>query len=650
MSKQVAPYGAWTSPIAAKSLADSNIRPSDIIVDGEDVLWIELRPREAGRYVLVRHRDGRREDLIEAPYSARTLAHEYGGRCVSAHQGDVIFSNFADQMLYRLTDGHAPTQITDTPGLRFADPVHDPKTGRVFCVCEDHRNVGTEAVSTLVSVALDGSGDIQTLARGDDFYSSPTLSPDGRHLAWLSWTHPNMPWDSTRLWLAYRDATGQFGDGRCVAGGPGESVVQPRFSPDGHLTFVSDRTGWGNLYRLEGETVRALQPMEAEFAHPQWHFGPADYGYLDVDTLVCAYKRNGTSTLARLDLPTGTLTPIDAPYSAIREVHPAGDAVFLIAASATEQAALVRRVLGSGETTVFARTSPNRLDPTFVSVPEAISFATGEGETAHAFFYRPVNANYVGPQGARPPCIVLSHGGPTSATTPEWRASVQYWTTRGFAVVDVNYRGSTGYGRAYRERLYGHWGLLDVEDCVSATRFLVDRGDIDPDRLAIRGGSAGGYTTLMAVTFTDVFKAGASHFGVSDLVALALETHKFESRYMDQLLGPYPAAEAVYLARSPLHFPDQIKCPMIFLQGLEDKAVPPVQAEKMVEALKVRNIPVAYVPFAGEQHGFRKAENIQRALEAELYFYCRIFELPAPAGVEPVPIFNLADPPAAAGP
>jgi dipeptidyl aminopeptidase/acylaminoacyl peptidase len=641
MTKRVAPFGAWDSPIAAASLAAGIVRQSDVLVDGADVYWNEMRPAQAGRCVIVRWRDGTPADVIAAPFSARALVHEYGGRCVSVHEGSVVFSNFRDQALYRLDPGEAPVRLTTAGGLRFADPLHDAVAGRIVCVCEDHRHAEQEAVNTLVSVALDGSGDITTLAEGADFYSSPELSPDGAHLAWLSWDHPHMPWDSTRLWLAERDASGHFSAARWVAGGPGESIAQPRFSPDGVLTFVSDRTGWANLYRIESGQVRAVCPMEAEFARPQWLFGPSEYAYVSADVLVCAYKAAGVSHLARIEVASGALTPISSPYTAIREVRAAGEKVYLIAASPTAPAAVVELDLGSGDLTVMARSFRETNTPADVSVPEAISFRTGENEVAHAFFYRPTNAEFRGPPDTRPPCIVFSHGGPTSATTNEWRPGVQYWTSRGFAVVDVNYRGSTGYSRAYRERLYGNWGLLDVEDCVSAARFLVARGDVDEARLAIRGGSAGGYTTLMAVTFTDVFEAGASHYGVSDLVALAQETHKFESRYLDQLIGPYPEAEEIYLARSPLHFPGQIQCPMIFLQGLEDRAVPPVQAEKMVEVLMARGIPVAYMPFEGEQHGFRQAKNIRRSLESELYFYCRIFGLPLPAGVAPVEIANL---------
>lgn len=638
MTKRVSAFGSWESPISAESLAAHSVRLSGVELDGPDVYWTERRSAEQGRYVIVRYRDGVRTDVLQPPYSARTLVHEYGGRCAVIDGGTIYFSNFSNQGLHRQRPGQPPEQIVQGNGRRFADPVLDARVGQLICVCEDHSEAGAEAVNSLVAVALDGSGTITTLAAGADFYSSPVLSPDGQQLAWLSWEHPSMPWDSTRLWVAERSEGGQFGKGRCIAGGPEESVGQPQFSPDGVLTFLSDRTGWSNLYRWQEGGAQPVCPMAAEAGLPHWGFGDAAYGYVSAAELVCSYWADGVAHLARLRLKDGVLTPIETPFSVIRELQVCADAVYFVGASPTAEAALVRLGLADGQVTRVSAPPTRTIDPASVSVPEAIDFPTGDGEVAHAFFYRPTSARFCGPTGAKPPCIVVSHGGPTAATTNEHRAAIQYWTTRGFALVDVNYRGSTGYGRPYRERLYGRWGLLDVEDCVSAAQYLVARGDVDGERLAIRGGSAGGYTTLMAVTFTDVFKAGASHFGISDVAALALETHKFESRYLDQLIGPYPESEDVYRARSPLFHAEQISCPMIFLQGLEDKAVPPAQAERMVEALKARGVPVAYVPFEGEQHGFRKAANIRRALEAEQYFYCSILGLPLPRDVSPVTI------------
>ena len=638
MSKRTAPFGTWASPISAESLAAHSIGLSSIELDGAAVYWVERRPAEQGRYVIIRQHDGVREDVLPSPYSARTLVHEYGGRCLTVVDGAVYFSNFSDQGLYCLRPGGSPVCIVQVDGLRFADPILDVQNDQLICICEDHREAGAEAVNTLVAVALDGSGTITPIAAGADFYSSPVLSPDGQTLAWLSWDHPRMPWDSTHLWITARDASGQFQGGQVIAGGDRESIGQPRFSPDGVLTFLSDRTGWSNLYRWRDGGAVLVAAQEAELGLPHWGFGNADYGYVTTDEIICSYWFGGVAHLARADLRHGTLTPIPVPFDVIRELQVRGDEVHLIAASATEHAALHRLDLATQQHALVSASSTSTIDPAHVSVPEAIDFPTGSGEEAHAFFYRPVNANFCGASGVRPPCIVVSHGGPTWATTSEYRAAIQYWTTRGFAVVDVNYRGSTGYGRAYRERLYGGWGLVDVEDCVAAVTYLVQRGDVDGDRLAIRGGSAGGYTTLMAVTFTDVFKAGASHYGISDVTALVAETHKFESRYVDQLIGPYPAFADVYRERSPLHHAERITCPMIFLQGLEDKAVPPAQAERMVDALKARGVPVAYVAFPDEQHGFRKAENIRRALEAEQFFYCSIFQLPLPSGISPVEI------------
>lgn len=640
MTKRVAPFGAWDSPISAESLAAHSVRLSGIELDGEDVYWVERRPAEQGRYVVVRQRGGVREDVLQPPFSARTLVHEYGGRCLVVVEGTLYFSNFADQGLYCQRPGQSPVPVVQIDGLRFADPILDARNNQLICICEDHRAEGGEAVNTLVAVALDGSGTITPIASGADFYSSPVLSPDGQTLAWISWQHPKMPWDSTRLWTAGRDGTGHFQGGQLIAGGEDESVDQPRFGPDGVLTFLSDRTGWSNLYRWQDGAAALVYGMAAEFGQPHWCFGNADYGYASAHEIVCSYWADGVAHLARIDLRQGVLTPIPAPFSVISELQVGPAAVHLLAASATEHSALLRLDLSSEQRTLISASSSGVIESAHVSVPEAIDFPTGDGEVAHAFFYRPTNANFCGAPGAKPPCIVVSHGGPTAATTNEHRSSIQYWTTRGFALVDVNYRGSTGYGRAYRERLYGNWGLVDVEDCVAAVEYLVRRGDVDGDRLAIRGGSAGGYTTLMAVTFTDVFKAGASHYGISDVTALVAETHKFESRYVDQLIGPYPESEETYRARSPLHHAERIACPMIFLQGQEDKAVPPAQAERMVEALKDRRVPVAYVSFPGEQHGFRKAKNIRRALESEQYFYCSIFQLPLPSGVPPVEIHH----------
>jgi dipeptidyl aminopeptidase/acylaminoacyl peptidase len=407
------------------------------------------------------------------------------------------------------------------------------------------------------------------------------------------------------------------------------------------LHFVSDRNGWWNLYRLRGGTAEQMCPRPAEFGRPQWVFGNPTYAFAADGRLFCTFTERGTWHLAALDPDTGKLEPIDTPYNDLAGLRSAGNALLFTAGSATEPAAVIRLDLATRKPEVLRRSSSVQVDPGYLSVPEAVEFPTEGGTTAHAFFYRPHNRDYAAPPGERPPLIVRSHGGPTSATSAVLRLEYRFWTSRGIAVLDVNYGGSTGYGRAYRERLNGRWGIVDVDDCVNGARALVERGLVDGNRVAIRGGSAGGYTTLAALTFRNFFKAGASHYGVSDLEALARETHKFESRYLDGLIGPYPERRDLYRERSPIHFTDRLACPVILFQGLEDKVVPPNQAELMVAALRAKNVPVAYVPFEGEQHGFRRAENIKRSLDGELYFYSRIFGFALAEPVVPVPIENL---------
>lgn len=633
----IAPYGAWKSPITPDLIVAGTVGLNAIRVDGDDVYWIESRPTEAGRNVIVRRTpDGRTADLTPMPFNARTRVHEYGGGEYLVHDGVVYFANFADQRLYRQEAGAAPQPITPEGALRYADAVMDARRGRLICVREDHTAADREAINALVAVACDGDpAGGHVLVSGNDFYASPRLSPDGRRLAWLTWNHPNMPWDGCELWVADVQADGSLAGARLVAGGPAESIFQPEWSPTGELHFVSDRTGWWNLYRWRDGRVEPLCEMAAEFGLPQWVFGMSTYAFVAPDRIACAYTQNGIWRLALLDTTTKTLTPLDLPYTEIGGVRGAPGAAFFTAASPTEATAVVRLDVASGTITVLRRSSAVTVDAGYLSVPQPIEFPTEGGLTAHALYYPPANRDYRAPAGERPPLLVLSHGGPTGATSSALRLGIQFWTSRGFAVVDVNYGGSTGYGRAYRERLNGQWGIVDVDDCVNAARYLAGRGLADENRLAIRGGSAGGYTTLAALTFRKVFKAGASHFGVSDLEALATDTHKFESRYLDRLVGPYPERRDLYIARSPIHFTDRLATPLILFQGLEDRVVPPSQAEKMFAAVKAKGLPVAYVPFEGEQHGFRKAENIKRTLEAELYFYSRVFGFPLADAMEP---------------
>jgi dipeptidyl aminopeptidase/acylaminoacyl peptidase len=638
----VAPYGSWKSPISAEVVIAETVGLSSIALDGEDVYWLEMRPEEGGRYTVVRRSpNGRTTDVTPTGFNARTQVHEYGGGSYTVAAGTVYFSNWDDQRIYRQELGREPRAITPKGKLRHADGAIDGRRGRMLCVCEDHSARGQEAANSLVALDLEGKRQRRVLAAGNDFYASPRLSPDGSLLAWLTWNHPNMPWDGTELWLGSLADDGSLLESRRIAGGEAESIFQPEWSPDGTLYFVSDRTGWWNLYRWNDGHVEPLCAMEAEFGLPQWIFGLSTYAFVSSTSIICAYTQQGSWHLAMLDTVTGQLTSIDTPYTMISQVRATPRRALFLGGSPTEAMAVVELDLATGEHQVLRRTSQADVDPAYISSPEPVEFPTEKGLTAHAFFYAPQNRDAVGPQHERPPLLVISHGGPTGATDTTLDLGYQYWTSRGFAVLDVNYGGSTGYGRAYRQRLNGQWGIVDVDDCVNAARYLVERGEVDSERLIIRGGSAGGYTTLCALTFRELFAAGASYYGVSDLEALTKETHKFESRYLDQMVGPYPESRELYVERSPIHFSERLGCPVIFFQGLEDQVVPPNQAERLVEALQTRGVPVAYVPFEGEQHGFRRAENLKRALEAELSFYSQIFCFELADPVEPVVIDNL---------
>jgi len=639
---RIAPYGSWKSPISSDLIVAESIGVGGPRFDRDDIYWIEQRPNEGGRLVLVRRTpDGGTVDLTPQPYNVRTRVHEYGGGAYTVSDGVVIFSNFSDQRLYRLDGGGAPRPVTPEAALRYADAVFDPRRNLLFCVREDHRG-GGEAVNTLAKVKADGDeGGGEVIISGNDFYASPRLSPDGSRLAWLAWNHPNMPWDGTELWVGELHEGGSIGRAQCIAGGRAESIFQPEWSPGGVLYFVSDRTGWWNLYRWHAGRAEALCPMEAEFGQPQWVFGMSTYAFESAARIVCTYTQAGVSHLASLDTVSLELKELATPYTAIREVSAVRGHALFLAGSPTEATAAVRFDLATGQAEVLRRSNPLDLDRGYVSVAQQIEFPTEAGLTAFGLFYRPQNRDFAAPEGERPPLLVLSHGGPTGASDAVLDAGIQYWTSRGFAVLDVNYGGSTGYGRAYRQRLNDNWGIVDADDCVNGARHLVGTGEVDGERLLIKGGSAGGFTTLCVLTFRDVFKAGASYYGVADLEALATDTHKFESRYLDNLVGPYPARRDLYLERSAIHFTDRLACPLILFQGSEDPVVLPNQSRKMYESVKAKGLPVAYLEFEGEQHGFRKAENIKRSLDAELYFYSKVFGFELADPVEPVAIENL---------
>jgi dipeptidyl aminopeptidase/acylaminoacyl peptidase len=646
--RQVAPYGSWSSPISSELVAASGLgfsrfeRPEPV---EEGLYWVEARSDE-GRSVLVfAPWGGDPVDVVPAPFNVRTSVHEYGGAAYFIHGSTVFFTDFDDQRLYRLDEiGGEPSPITPEPrsqkALRYADGVVTADGTTVICVRERHEN--SEVVNELVALPADGSAEPSVLAAGHDFYSFPCISPDGTRLAWTGWDAPQMPYSGTDLWVAEL-ADGALGEPRHVAGGPDESIFQPQWNPDGVLHLVSDRSGWWNLYRERDGELEPLAPVEAELGWMQWIFGMSSYAFLPDGRIACILNRGETQPLTFLDPAARRYEDAQAPYNAVRSpaLRAHGFRLVWIAAAATEPLSLVTLDAESGAFDVVAAGTTEKIDPTFVSAPEPIEFPTNEGGGAHAFFYPPANPNFEGPEGERPPLVVSVHGGPTSQVVGALEPAFQYLTSRGIAVVDVNYGGSTGYGREYLQRLEERWGPVDTADSIAAARYLANRGDVDPARVAITGGSAGGYTTLYALTFEDFFAAGASFFGVADLEAFRETTHKFEAHYDHWLLGPYPEAAERYRARSPAQHADGIRAPVLLLQGLEDKVVPPSQSEIMVEALRRNGVPFAYLAFEGEGHGFRRADTIRRAHEAVVFFFARVFGFELADPVEPVEIENL---------
>lgn len=689
-ANEVLPYGTWPTPVTPELIVQASVGLGEVAVQGRTAWWSELRPEEGGRVQVVRRpldAAWPATEVLPSAHSARTRVHEYGGGAWWVHGDTLVFANWDDQRLYRFGPGDdTPVPLTRPAavphGLRYADGTVTPDGAWTVCVRESHEAPG-EAVNEVVAVALTDPGDTLALVTGPDFVAAPRISPDGRWLAWLQWQHPDMPWDGTELWvagLATADGDVEVTGAHRVAGGRAESVVQPTWSPAGVLHFLTDRDGYWQLHRLAspgggGPDDRGVRvwDLPADVGTPPWVFGMQRYAFLDEDgsCVAAVASRDGADvvhvvatdpTSPEPDRATARL--IDVGATAVSSVASDGrGGLVAVASSFTREPAVVvadglaaLAPTGPDDTTSAAAVEPRLLrpprdlglEPAWWSVPRHVTFPTGpeghEGDgdrRAHGLFYPPTNPHCVGPDDERPPLLVAIHGGPTAAARSQLQLGIQFWTSRGFAVVDVNYRGSTGYGRAFRELLDGQWGVTDVEDCAAAAAWLAAEGEVDGDRLAIHGGSAGGFTTLMALIRTDRFSAGTSSYGVTDLEALAKDTHKFESRYLDGLVGEYPARYDRYVERSPIHHLDELDDPVLLLQGLEDEIVPPSQAELLVEALRRNGVPFAYLAFEGEQHGFRQAATIRRALEAELFFYARVFGFEPPEGVEPVEIENL---------
>lgn len=669
LKRKVAPYGTWKSPITADLIVSDMVGLDMITTDSADVYWLEMRPKEGGRQVIVkRSPDGNSYDITPAEFSVGSRVHEYGGGAYAVKDSVVYFCNSSDQRIYRQEGKSAPTPITPVPsipaGLRFADIIVDAFRDQLIAVCEDHTQGDSEPINTLVAIALDGSGTITTLASGHDFYSSPKLNQQGSKLAWLSWDHPNMPWDGTELHVAeYSAVAGASHRGvlhtpaeselsvvkalapsslqnTIIAGGTSESIFQPEWCPDGRLLFVSDRTGWWNIYCYDGQRIEPICPMPAEFGRAQWQFGFNTYAFESPDSIIATFNQNAIWKLTRINISSKTVTAIETEYTDIWWPKVANNKLVFRGASPQKLQAIIALDLATNNSTALKTSNSALIDQTVISAPQILQFPTTHGLTAHAFFYPPHNAEYIALENEKPPLLVKCHGGPTGTLSSGLNLELQYWTSRGFAVIDVNYGGSTGYGRQYRDKLYGNWGVVDVDDCSNAALYLSGQGLVDSKRLLISGRSSAGFTALCALAFKNIFCAGASHYGISDLVSMAEDACKFDARGLERLLVTTPSDMDNLKTRSPISHIEKIRCPIIFFQGSNDAIVPPNQTQIISEALQKRGVPVACLIFAGEGHGFRKAETIKRALESELYFYGRVLNFDPYDRIDPLSIVN----------
>ncbi|TWE11644.1 S9 family peptidase [Rudaeicoccus suwonensis] len=635
-----AAYGSWTSPLTTAELTSSGVGLSEVQVDGHDAYWLESRPSEGGRTTLMRLRGGEAVEMTPAPAHVRSMVHEYGGRPYAVGGGVVVFSDVRDGRLWLIEEDAAPRAITvdlGGPVLRYADLEVDAARRRVLAVREDHRGDG-EAVNTIVSVDLDGApGEGSVLVDGSDFVAAPRLSPDGARMAWLTWQHPSMPWDATVLWVGDHDAGGASA---LVGQDAPQSVAEIGWLADGSLAYSTDISGYWNLH-VDGQSIH---PVDNDCADPAWVFGIRGWCELPDGRIALRVWRDGRAHVALVHRDGQAAVELGAALATVDSMAVWRQSLLLKAGFDDRSAALITldpNRPGDSERHIIRDSSTRQADPAYVPTPEPVTWTNAAGHEVHGFYYAPRNPLFDGPADERPPLLVASHGGPTSMSPPEYSSLFAFWTSRGIAILDVNYGGSTGRGRAYRERLQSNWGVVDVDDCCSGAQSLADRGLVDGHRMAIFGGSAGGFTTLACLAFRDTFAMGISLYGIGDLETLVRDTHKFESRYCDGLIGPYPQQRELYVERSPINHVDDLDCAMLLLQGADDKVVPPNQATAMADAVRAKGKPVALQIYDGEGHGFRDATNIRASYEAMLSFMGQVFGFTPADDLAPLHVDNL---------
>lgn len=642
--KKIAPYGSWKSPISAADVAKSGKRLQQTSIDNGNIYWNESRPKENGRYVIVKaDKRGELTDMIPQGFNARTTVHEYGGHTYLVHNGRLWFSNFSDQRIYLLQDGEAPVPVTaESPGektYRYAAAMLDEKRNRLICVREDHSIPG-EVHNTLAAVSLDGDRYGNVLFSGTDFVAAPTVNRDCSKVAWITWNHPDMSFDCTTLHVADLDEQGELVNIQSIVR-PGVSILEPKWSPDGRLYFAADVAGWWNICRLTDGDIEVVCEQQAEFSAPQWELGISTFHFISAEEILTAYNLTGVWYLGKINTASGELENIETEFTLISDLKAKDGLACFFASSPTRPLSIVKMDLTTLEQEVVCQSQEIDIPDGYCSIPETIEFSNSEGDKVYGFLYPPTNAEYTAPEGDKPPLVIFNHGGPTHSSTATLDPRIQYWTSRGFVVGEVNYGGSTGYGTAYRRRLKGRWGELEVDDLVSAGRYLVKNNLADPEKTVIFGSSAGGYNVLNVVCHSNFYKVGVDVYGLSDLGAFVEKTHKFESHYMDTLVGPYPEAKDIYDQRSPINKVENIATPLLVFQGLDDRIVLPHQAELIVEELKKTSVPVAYIGYEGEQHGFRKAESLINFMQSQQYFFSVILGIEPADNLPPIDIYNL---------